>query len=147
VQPPSEAHVFGRGNGDYGNGELWTSLWVWGEGVVLVPPSHIQPDGTLGPMKWPWWRGVPGQLQIEGRRLDAPAPPLQAYMGELRIDVPVATPSEFEAVYTETAFHPTGLVFPTEGCWEITGRVGEASLTFIVWVAVAEAAGTPQPAT
>ena len=138
AQPPLEAHVAGRGPGGHGSEALWTNLWAWGEGVVLVPPTHVQADGSLGPMKWPWWRGVPGQLVIKGRRLDAPAPPLQASMGEVRIDQPLPTPSGFEVVYTETAFHPIGLVFPTTGCWEITGGVGEERLTFVTLVVLAE---------
>jgi hypothetical protein len=32
------------------------------------------------------------------------------------------------------SFQATRLVFPTPGCWEVTGRVGEASLTFVVVV-------------
>jgi hypothetical protein len=31
-------------------------------------------------------------------------------------------------------FHATALIFPTAGCWEVTGRVGDASLTFVVEV-------------
>lgn len=139
VQPPPEANIFGRGNGDYGTDALWTSLWVWGEGTVVVPPTHVQADGVLGPMKWPWWRGVPGQLVIEGRRIDATAPPLQTYSAAgQRLDQPEPTPSAFDVVYTETAFLPTGLVFPTTGCWEITASVGEERLTFVTLVVLAE---------
>jgi hypothetical protein len=134
-QPPPGAHVFGRGNGDYGNDALWTSLWIWGEGAVLVPPTHILPDGSFGPLKWAWWRGVPGQLVITGQRLDAPAPPLQAYgAGGVPLHDPPEPSGEFGVVYSPTAFLPTGLVFPTAGCWEITARVGDASLTFVTLV-------------
>jgi hypothetical protein len=28
-----------------------------------------------------------------------------------------------------------GFSFPTDGCWQITGRVGAASLTFVVLMA------------
>jgi hypothetical protein len=78
----------------------------------------IGPNGELG-MKWAWWRGVAGYLTIEGRRLDAPAPPL---IGE----VPDG--------YGPRGFQPSGLVFPTVGCWEVTGRVGDSSLTFVTVV-------------
>ena len=146
-QPPPEAHVFGRGNGDFGTDALWTSLWTWGEGAVLVPPTHVQPDGSFGPMKWAWWRGVPGQLVITGQRLDAPAPPLQAYSaGGIALHDPPEPSGEFEVVYSPSAFHPTGLVFPTGGCWEITGRVGDASLTFVTLVVPPPAGVTPEPA-
>jgi hypothetical protein len=70
-------------------------------------------------MKWPWWRAVRAKLTIEGRRLDAPAPPLRA-------DIPDG--------YGASGFQPSALVFPTEGCWEVTGNAGDARLTFLVLV-------------
>jgi hypothetical protein len=129
-QPPSGENVFGRGPGGHGNAGLWTNVWTWGEGIVEVPPTHVNPDGSLGGMKWPWWRGVPGRLTIEGRRLDADAPPLRA-------EVPDG--------YGERGFQPSGLIFPTTGCWEVTGRVGDASLTFVLLVDRVDASGTPIP--
>lgn len=36
--------------------------------------------------------------------------------------------------YGEHGFQATYLVFPTPGCWEITGGVGDARLTFVVLV-------------
>jgi hypothetical protein len=98
---------------------LWTALWPEGQ-VVFEPggPGFVLPDGSMG-MKWPWFREVRGQLTIDGRRLDAPAPPLWA-------DV---SPS-----YGDSGFQPVYLIFPTPGCWEVTGRVGEASLTFVTFV-------------
>ena len=103
----------------HGNGQIWTGLWPEGK-VVFEPggPGQILPDGSLA-MKWWWWRGIEGQLTIEGRRLDAPAPPLQA-------DIPEG--------YGEIGFQAAGLIFPSEGCWEVTGRVGEAELTFVTLV-------------
>jgi len=70
-------------------------------------------------MKWGWRRGVRGQLRIEGRRLDESAPPLRA-------DIP--------AGYGDFGFQASALIFPTPGCWEVTGRVGAASLTFVTLV-------------
>jgi hypothetical protein len=131
VLPPPGEHVFGRGPGGHGSDELWTNLWTWGVGAVLVPPDHVNPDGSLGGMKWPWWRGVPGSLVIEGRRLDATAAPLRA-------DIPDG--------YGDRGFIPSGLIFPTPGCWEVTGRVADASLTFVVQVVPVNGAGTPIPA-
>lgn len=128
-QPPASANVFSRGNGDYGNDVLWTSLWIWGKERVYVPDSHVNPDGSLGPMKWSWYRYVPGDLIIEGRRLDAPAPPLVG---------------EGTDGYGDQGFNPSGLLFPTTGCWEITGRVGEGSLTFVVLVVLLSSVATPE---
>lgn len=107
---------------NHGNdaGTLFTGLWDEGT-VVFEPggPGHILPDGSLS-MKWPWARqGVSGTLEITGRRLDAAAPPL-------RVDI-VGGGGEF-------GFQPTTLIFPTEGCWEVTGKTGGAELTFVTRV-------------
>jgi hypothetical protein len=128
-QPPANANVFGRGNGDYGNDVLWTSLWVWGKGEVDVPADHVMPDGSFGEMKWPWYRYVPGRLTIEGRRLDAPALPLRAAISD---------------GYGDSGFILSGLIFPTGGCWEVTGRVGDGSLTFVVLVVPPSPVATPE---
>jgi hypothetical protein len=103
----------------YGNGALWTDLWPSGT-VVFRPggPGFQLQDGSLQ-MKFPWWRAVRGALSITGRRLDGDAPPLRAHI-----------PSG----YGDTGFQATSLVFPTPGCWEVTGKAGNASLTFITRV-------------
>jgi hypothetical protein len=75
-------------------------------------------DGSLA-MKFPWWRGVKGKLSIEGRRLDASA-------GPLRASIPDG--------YGDTGFQATSLIFPTPGCWEVSGKVGKVTLTFVVQV-------------
>ena len=36
--------------------------------------------------------------------------------------------------YGEKGFQPSALFFPTEGCWEVTGRVRDATLTFVTIV-------------
>jgi len=108
----------------HGNGALWVGLWP--EGRVVIPADPAKPDGALA-MKFPWWRGpgVRGTLTIAGRRLDAPAPPLAA-------DIPEG--------YGDTGFQATALLFPTVGCWEVTGQAGDASLTFVALVLKAPAA-------
>jgi hypothetical protein len=58
-------------------------------------------------------------LSIQGHQLDAPALPLRA-------EVPDG--------YGERGFQASGVIFPTEGCWEITGQVGTARLTFVNFV-------------
>jgi hypothetical protein len=103
----------------HGNALISTGLWPDGT-VVFKPggPGFVTGDGKLG-MKWGWRRGVRGQLRIEGRRLDESAPPLRA-------DIP--------AGYGDFGFQASALIFPTPGCWEVTGRVGAASLTFVTLV-------------
>ena len=69
-------------------------------------------------IRLPWWRDVTGRFTIEGRRLDASAPPL-------RVSILGGDYSGFKA---------SVLIFPTEGCWEVTGRVADRNVTFVVRV-------------
>jgi hypothetical protein len=113
----------------YGNGRLWVGLWP--DGVVVFRqggPGRIEPDGSLT-MKFAWWRAARGRLRVTGRRKDAAAPPLTA---------------RIPAGYGETGFQSTSLTFPSEGCWEVTGEVGSARLTFVTRVVnLATARGAP----
>jgi hypothetical protein len=63
--------------------------------------------------------GVRGKLAITGQRLDASAPPLTA-----------SIPSG----YGMRGFQPSGISFPTEGCWRVTGIVGGEKLTFVTLI-------------
>lgn len=106
---------------NHGNGKIWTVLWP--EGIVRFEPGgpgEMRADGSLV-MKFPWWRGegVVGALQIEGKRLDGEAPPLQA-------DIPEG--------YGDSGFQASGLVFSSEGCWQVTARVRDAELTIVTQV-------------
>jgi hypothetical protein len=104
----------------YGNGML--SVWLgWPDGTVVFKPGgagFVLPDGSLS-MKFGWERGVRGALVIDGHRLDAPAPPLRA-------NIPRG--------YGDIGFQSTALIFPTPGCWEVTGHVRDARLTFVTTV-------------
>jgi hypothetical protein len=77
--------------------------------------GFVTQDGSLG-MKLGWRRGVRGHLTIEGRRLDGPALALRARIPD---------------GYGDFGFQSTYVIFSTPGCWEVTGRVGDASLTFV----------------
>jgi len=102
--------------GFYGTKELAFS-GPWPDGTVVFKPGgagFVLPDGSLS-MKFGWQRGVRGVLTIDGRRLDAAAPPLRAH-------IPPG--------YGDIGFQATALIFPTPGCWEVAGHVGTASLTF-----------------
>ena len=108
---------------NHGNGSLWVALWRRGELVAGTLPegssrAEIKPDGSVD-AKLGWWRDVEGELSIQGRRLDATAPPLRA-----------AIPQGDGA----RGFQPSGLTFPTEGCWQVTGSAGEATLRFVTLV-------------
>lgn len=76
-------------------------------GVLRIRPDEVEADGPLG-QKMFWWRGFPGTLTIEGRRLDVPATPLRA---------------RIPAGYGPRGFQSSAVYFPSDGCWEVTGRV------------------------
>ena len=98
----------------HGNGKIWTVLPI--DGKLRITPER---DGSTGE-KFPWWKEVPSPLTVTGRRLDGPAAPLRAW-------IPSGYGEKFQA---------TGLYFPTGGCWEITGKAGDAELTFVVDVII-----------
>jgi hypothetical protein len=102
----------------HGNGSLWVG-GLWPNGVVIMTRDDVGPDGQLG-MKFGWYRLTSGYLTITGRRLDAPAPP--------------ASGLTFPGGYGPTGFNASGVTFPTEGCWQVTGRVGRVALTFVTFV-------------
>jgi hypothetical protein len=118
VPPSGVAYgaLFGA-DSSYGNGQLWVG-GLWANGIIAAERSFVEPDGAVG-MKFGWYRVAAGQLTITGRRLDAPAPPARA-------DVPSG--------YGDTGFQASGVYFPTEGCWEVTGTVGSTTLTFVTFV-------------
>jgi hypothetical protein len=99
--------------GDFGDGLLVTlqpeiEFRRGGAGYVLS-------DGSYG-WKFAWCRKVNGKLSISGRRLDGPARPLR---------------SQISADNGQPGFVPTYVIFPTVGCWEITGHAGKAAVTFV----------------
>jgi hypothetical protein len=108
-----------RPQGNHGDGAgLATGLGADGS-LTFKPggPGCVASDGSLL-MKWPWWRGVRGPLTVRGRSLDGAS-------GAVRAAI---------LPYGETGFQPSALVFPGPGCWEVTGQVAEASLSFVILV-------------
>lgn len=118
---------FGAGS-SYGNGQLWVG-GLWPDGIIEGDPRFVDDQGRVG-MKFGWWRAVPGKLAITGYRSDATAP---AAIG----DVPDG--------YGDTGFQASGVTFPTEGCWNITGTVGTTSLTFTTFVIKTSSVPTVAP--
>ncbi len=117
-QAPAEIgdQLFGSASA-FGNDKLWVGGLGDG-GVILADSGSVEADGSIG-WKFGWWRIASGGLTISGRRLDAAAPPLRA-----------SVPSG----YGSSGFQASGVSFPTEGCWEVTGTVGGSSLTFVTFV-------------
>jgi hypothetical protein len=92
--------------------------------VNLPNDGTIHPSdpsrGLPGGVKFAWWRVARADLVITTRRLDASAASLSA-------DVPSG--------YGDFGFQPTGLNFPSVGCWEVNGTTGGKTVTFVVNVA------------
>jgi hypothetical protein len=100
----------------YGNDALWVTIPP--DGIMRVPAR----DDRLG-QKVGWVRLIDGGLTIGGRRLDGPAPPVEAHV-----------PSG----YGSRGFQATGVFFPNDGCWEITGHLANRELRFVLAVQRAE---------
>jgi len=99
-----------------GNGQLWIGLWR--EGLVVVPPDDVGPDGFLR-MKFMWVRGygVHGILQISGDEVGTGASIRARSFG-----------------YGYTGFNASSIFFPGGGCYRVRGKVDGAVLTFVTLV-------------
>ena len=115
LKPPDDSAV--QGSPEYGNyfanadqSILASAWWTEQEAYQL----YAREDG----FKVGWFRPEGAELEITGQRLDAQAPPLEAH-------VPCCYPTRFQA---------TGLLFPSEGCWQVVAKAADSELSFIVWV-------------
>jgi hypothetical protein len=123
VGPPgvSPNDFFGWGS-SYGNGKLWVG-GLWPRGVIIAGPELVAQDGSVD-IKFGWWRAASGKLQVTGRQLDAPAPPVRAHVPD---------------GYGDNGFQASNVEFPTEGCWEVTGALPATGLRFVAFVIKKEA--------
>jgi hypothetical protein len=110
--------------GRHGNGFL--SVGLPEDGVLSM---RREPDGTLfDKLGWLPKKGWGGNLTVRGERLDAPGRMHvlnvfwgHSYVNGRRIRGSWMTPVEL----------------PSEGCWRITGRVADISLSYVVKVVAA----------
>ena len=115
VKPPEDAAV--EGSPEYGyyfvnqDRSIWASAW-WTE----AEDYHLR--ASEEGIKVGWFRPAGAALEITGQRVDGQAPPLDTH-------VPCCYPTRFQA---------TGLIFPTEGCWEVTAKAADSELSFVVSV-------------
>jgi len=103
------------------HGNEWLATSLWPDGKVMFRPRGagcIDHNGALW-MKWPWWRKVSGSLEVETWSLDGTGAPLSA---------------KVPCCYGNSGFQVSGLGFPGAGCWQITARVGQGSLSFVTLV-------------
>lgn len=105
----------------FGNGRLWTVTYY---PRLVATARNVEPDGSIAE-KVPWWAdGVEGGLEISGRRLDGHASPLRSRINS-------GAP---QTGFSGDAFWSSAIIFPTEGCWEISGKVDDITLTFVTLV-------------
>ena len=95
----------------YGNDAIWIRLPIGG----ILPATRDTTGAELW-AKFPWWRLVPGPLQVWAQRRP----------GNDRLDAEVGTVPEYGTV----GFVPSGLLFSRAGCWEITGSLNGQTLSF-----------------
>ena len=101
---------------------------VYDNGLLSVPVDSSgaglgqrQPDGSIfDKLGWIPVDGVVGQLSVRGERLDHRSPPLEV------LGVNWGNSSSGKGSWA------SAVRFPTEGCWRLTGRVRDISLTYVV---------------
>lgn len=109
--PPIRDYTNG-GQGLYGNEAVTVLLPESGE--LFINRPQVGADVKFG-----WWRHVGGNLVISGERLDGSAPPLGSFVPD---------------GYGPSGFQAASLIFPTAGCWRVSGRVDGRSLEVVVRV-------------
>jgi len=116
-------------------------IWVKipATGVYELSPADTINFGPL--IGWrstevQWLRddGVEGFITVSGMRLDQP------------LEDSPQTPLSPQRQYVKVGPVRTGLAFPSDGCWEVTGTVGDHSITFVVDVRFGETSvASPNP--
>ena len=90
--------------GSHGNDSRTIATSLWSDGTVTFKPGG--PGCIIDDegmwMKWPWWHEGTHKRLLIEGR-------------RLDGDAP-----------------PSALIFPTPGCWQVTGKVDDQSLTFVV---------------
>jgi hypothetical protein len=111
-----------RAGGWHGNGFLWAQLDESGNLPVLR-----RPDGTLfQKLGWLPKEGFTGTLTVRGERLDASSPPLRV----LNVFWGYGSSGP-----TARGSWATPVEFPSEGCWRLTARVADITLSYVARVA------------
>jgi hypothetical protein len=127
-QPATPCPVTTSATGRLGNGALSTPLLP--RGTLAVDADDVAPGGSIG---WKFgWRpsGIPSvpKLTVAGLRLDAASPPMRVFS--------VNWGYSYTAAGQGPGSWATAVSFPTPGCWKLTGRAGDITLSFVIRVAI-----------
>jgi hypothetical protein len=120
VSPHVKGHPPGGpiGNDDwYANADrtIWATFWGWD--FVRRGPDERDPTRD---QKVLWYKPSDSLLRVTGRRIDGKSPP-PGY--DISHDPRPRGPIQ-----------PSGIYFPTAGCWEIDAKAGGAELHLVVLV-------------
>lgn len=122
--PPYDTLGF-QGDFWFGSDQLWTAIsrrGIW-DGLPFEQSSGYTEKIFWWREGYVWNEEPQPDLIVTGQRLDAEAPPLRVYP---------ATNAYASDIGSAML---TGVEFPTEGCWKITGNYKDVELSFVVWVA------------
>lgn len=117
----------------------------YADGIWVSIPNNgvleLGPDTEIGYGKLQGWRtttvtwmradGVEGWVVVSGERLDAES------------SLAPRTPLSPQRQYVQAGFVETGIAFPGEGCWQLTGTVGDHEITWVVDVRFVDSIATP----
>jgi hypothetical protein len=121
VTIPNGNRPLGALRARHGNGLLWTGFPP--DGTATVSADRLDPEGSIFWTKLIWIANrVSGDLKVVVRRLDRPAP-------VLRPDVVSGQLSGWSGPSWAARMR-----FSSEGCWKVTGRVENVSLSFVIKV-------------
>lgn len=112
----------------YGDEGLWTALPIdhtWSQ-LPYNPERGYGQKVFFQREGYNWKEEPQPALTVSGRRIDPE-----------NSEGVTLTASDATNGYTpeDKSFMLVGVEIPTAGCWEITGRYGDAELTFVIWVA------------
>jgi hypothetical protein len=106
----------------HSNTFLWTGLPL--DGAYVPDPRSLAADGSVE-AKLFWFAAViQGEFSLMGERLDASSPPLLVHR------VNRGSMTRFRGSGTWA----TPVTFPSQGCWRLTARVADVSLSFVMKV-------------
>lgn len=125
LRPQRSNNPFERDASLYYEDGLWVTIPE--DGVLRLTSDDAIAFGPLvgwrsATVTWLRDEGVEGFVIVSGQRLDA--------MSELSPQTPLSPQRQ----YVRVGVVQTGLAFPSEGCWEVIGMVGERELRFVVEV-------------
>lgn len=113
---PNGAGITPESGVNHGNRNLLVSLPSHGR--LRPARGDVTPAGAIE-AKFGWYRRTPGRLRITGVSVDRARRKIKAHVMH---------------GYGPSGFQPSVLVFPKPGCYRITGRVSNVSLTFVLEV-------------